>query len=98
MRYLLMLFCLVFLFGCTQAQKDKFAKVETEVKNGVKIANEALTQVDAIVKVAAPNSTAAKNLDKATVTAQKVNGVVQNVTITIPVDPVATTPAPVPAQ
>jgi hypothetical protein len=84
------------LSGCTAQQQARAAKIEHNIKTGVKIADEALGAVDAIVNVAAPGSTAAKNLNNATVTAQKVDGVVQSVTIAIPVDPAATTPAPVP--
>ena len=94
MAILVGMFIGIVLPGCTSAQAAKLNQIENNVKTGVKIADEALVSVDAIVNVAAPGSTAAKNLNNATVTAQKVNGVVQTVTIAIPVDPVV---APAPA-
>lgn len=104
MKKLLILvgFCLgICLSGCTKSQADKTVKVENEVKQGIQIAEGALESFNSVIQVAAPNSKLAKDTAKATVTSQKVNGVVQSVTITIPVTDIpATTPPPniTPAQ
>jgi hypothetical protein len=83
------------LSGCTPAQQAKFTKIEHQVKTGFKIADSSLTALDAVVNVAAPGSTTAKHLNDATVTAHKVDGVVQAITIDIPVDaPAAPTSVP----
>src|SRR5690348_6961580 len=85
----------VVLPGCTPAQQAKFAKIEHQVKSGFKIADSSLTAIDAVVNVAAPGSTAAKHLNDATVTAHKVDGTVQAITIDIPVDTVTPAAAPI---
>ena len=85
------------LVGCSDKQSAQFAKIESDVKTGVQVADESLAHFNAVIQVAAPNSQLAKSTAQATVTAQKVNGVVQNVTITVPVVPTATVAVPVPA-
>lgn len=89
--------CLM-LAGCTKKRADQVAKVTHDVKTGVRIADQALAAIDGLVGIAAPGSTAAKSLDKATVIAQKVDGKVQSITITVPVDDIASPAVVAPAS
>lgn len=80
------------LTGCTPATAQRASKVENNIKKGVAVADQSLKVIDALVGIVAPGSTAAGALDHATVIAQKVDGVVQNVSVTVPVTPTANTP------
>ena len=90
--YLLLVgFCLV-LAGCTQPTPAQITSIANDGKLAIQLSDAVLNDVNAIVTVAAPGSTTAHTLGNVVVTANKVNNVVQS--LTIPVIPVA---APAPA-
>ena len=81
------------LTGCTAQQAATAGQVIETIQQDATLSLEALQAANTIVNVAAPGSKTAANLAKITTTATKVNGVVSNIQITIPVTPA--TPAPV---
>ena len=90
--YLLLVgFCLV-LVGCQQPTPAQITSIANDGKLAIQLSDAVLNDVNAIVTVAAPGSTTAHTLGNVVVTANKVNNVVQS--LTIPVTPVA---APAPA-
>jgi len=91
---LLMAWALVTLSGCSASQAAAAGQVIETVQQDVALSLEALQAADVIVNAAAPGSKTAANLTKITTTATKVNGVVSNLQITIPVTPAVPAVAP----
>ena len=88
---LALLCTLPFLGGCTTQQQAEFnAKLQTiqqDIKIGSAIAAQVMPAASAIVTAVAPNTSTDKALQKANVQVQHIDGVVQKITITLPVTP-----------
>jgi hypothetical protein len=78
------------LAGCTTAQVNQVQADIQTAQTSIQIADEALNSFNAVVQAAAPGSKLAAQTKQATITATKVNGVVQHITIAIPVTPETT--------
>jgi len=99
MKYFLAGLALLALMGCMAEQQatlvstlEKDANTAQEV---IQVADSALPVVDALVNAAAPGSKTSQTLNNVTVIANKINGIVQSVTIPVtPIPVVAPAAAP----
>ncbi len=92
MKYLLSGLMLLSLCACQQPTPAQITNIANDGKLAIQLSDAVLNDVNAVVQVAAPGSTTAHTLGNVVVTANKVDNIVQS--LTIPVIPIPVVAAP----